>query len=235
MDKRHANQERIIRRVKGLLKLAEDNSNIEESQSAFMQAQQMMVKYGVDRAEVVANEQHKEILTKAATTYKRLYWWEKMLAGIISRNFRCSWYYSGKYVEGSVQMKRSIVFVGYETDVVLATEMYQLAISAVKFYTKKFMKVVNPRGNRKGSDRVKNDYMRGFIDGLAMKFEEQVKAEAWGLVVVVPEAVVSKTKEITKGGKALSFYVPNTTTSEHYDQGYHEGQAIDYTRSSIDD
>lgn len=227
--------DRIIRRVKSLLKLAEDNSNMEESQSAFMQAQQMMLKHGVDIDELEVEDKTKDILTKSATEYKRLWWWERTLGNIMATNFRCSWYYSSKRFPNTVQMKRKIVFVGFESDVELATEMYLLAKSALQFYTKRFMKDLISNDTLKQPKKAKDDYIRGFIDGLEAKFEEQIKEQQWGLVVVVPKEVISKTKEITKGGKAISYYIPNPQSKQHYDQGYDAAQKIDYTKRTIDD
>lgn len=226
---------RIIRRVKGLLKLAEDNSNHEESQAAFMQAQQMMVKYGVDPNELHIDDKMKSILTKNATSYKRLWWWERRLASIIAGNFRCTWFYRGKRFTGDVQMKRKIVFVGFEADVTLATDMYELAKSALQFYTKQFLQTEQQSENRSVRSKAKNDYMRGFIDGLENKFAEQIATENWGLVVVVPEAVKEKTKAITKGSKAISYYVPALKKHAHYEKGFTAGHRIDYTKQTLDE
>lgn len=230
-----SNNDRIIRRVKGLLKLAENNSNTEEAQSAFTQAQEMMVKYGVDPSELDLTNQTKDILTKAATEYKRLWWWERILASIIADNFRCSWYYSSKRFAGTVQMKRKIIFVGFETDVRLATEMYALARSALLHYTKAYMNNMKSHSRGIPNKQIKDAYIRGFIDGLAVKFEEQIKEQQWGLVIVVPEEVIQKTKEITQGAKTISFSLPSPTSKSHYDQGYKAGAAIDYTKRTIDD
>lgn len=227
--------DRIIRRVKGLLKLAEDNSNMEESQSAFIQAQQMMIRYGVNPEDLAVDEKTKSILTKSATEYKRLWWWERALGNIMAKNFRCSWYYSSKRFAGTVQMKRKIIFVGFEADVELATEMYTLAKSALHYYTTQFVKDLKVNKKQTQNKRAKDDYIRGFIDGLEEKFVEQIKEQQWGLVVVVPEEVINKTKEITKGGKAISYYIPNPQSKKHYDQGYEAGHKIDYTKRTIDD
>jgi|SRR5690625_4862251 len=224
--------DKIIRKVRGLLALAEDNSNMEESQTAFLQAQKMMVKYGVDPSEV-ENKKVKEILTGQATDYKKLWWWERSLATVIAENFRCKWYYNSYRFNDNEQVKRRIMFVGYEKDIELAKEMYSLAHSATEFYAKRFLKKHNIQGNRGRTIQAKNDYIRGFVHGLEQKFEEQIADHEWGLVVVVPEEVKDKEQEITKDGKSISFNVPNLESHEHYQKGYQEGNAIDYTRSTV--
>ena len=227
--------DKIIRKVRGLLALAEDNSNMEESQTAFLQEQKMMVKYGVDPSEI-ENKQMKEILTKNATKYKKLWWWERALASIIAENFRCTWYYENRYgVNGSRQVKRSIVFVGYEPDIKLATEMYALAHSATEFYAKRFIKNEIIQGDRGTTLKAKSDYIRGFVHGLQQKFEEQIANREWGLVVVVPKEVREKEEEITKDFSSLKTNIPDLESYEHYQKGYEEGSAIDYTKSTIQD
>lgn len=74
--------DKVIRKVKGLLALAENNSNMEESQSAFLQAQKMIVKYGINPNDV-ENKQMKDVLTGSVTSYKKLWWWERSLAPVI--------------------------------------------------------------------------------------------------------------------------------------------------------
>lgn len=107
-------KDRIIRRVKNLLKVAEGEANMEESHTAFLQAQKMMVKYGVDPSDITDDEEIKEVLTKGASEYKRLYWWERRLAQIVAKNFRCKNYYNGKYIEVKSQIQRQIRFMGME-------------------------------------------------------------------------------------------------------------------------
>jgi|SRR5690625_821477 len=225
--------DRIIRRIKGLLSLAEDEGNMNESQQAFLQAQEIMVKYGVDPNELDLGKEIKEILTKSATQFKKLWWWERSLASIISSNFRCTWHYNSyQHVRGK-HTKRQVVFVGYEQDIELATEMYKLAHSATEFYAKRFLKKNNIKGHRGTTVQAKNDYIKGFLDGLERKFEEQINEQEWGLVVVVPKEVIERQDEITQGGKSLGWTVPNQKSHEHYKTGYKEGNSIDYTKSTI--
>lgn len=220
--------DRIIRRVNKLLALAEDNSSVEESQTAFLQAQQMMVKYGVDPSDLDISEESKRVLEKSGSDYKRLFWWERRLASIVAKNFRCKNYINNKYIEGKKQVQRRIMFMGRDEDVNLAREMYKLAREATLFYTKCYM-----QQNDLKESSVKNDYILGFVDGLEEKFEDQINSQSqeWGLVLVVPKDVEERYKKEVTG--TLYHKIPDVNSDEHYSEGYEDGNAIDYTKSTV--
>lgn len=226
-------KDRIIRRVKSLLKVAEGEANMEESHTAFLQAQKMMVKYGVDPSDITDDEEIKEVLTKGASEYKRLYWWERRLAQIVAKNFRCKIYYSGRYIEGKSQIQRQIRFMGVEKDVELANAMFSLVVDAIQFYTNRYIKE-NGIGVLQHTNRLKNDYMLGFIDGLERKFEEQVQEQEWGLVLVIPKEVEEKYEEIVTG-KPIPMNVPDLESIKSYKKGYEHGSSIDYKKETIND
>lgn len=225
--------DRIIRRIKRLLATAEGEANINESHTAFLLAQEMMVKYGVDPHELTEDEEILEVLEMQGTEYKRLYWYERKLAGIVSRNFRCKYYYRSKHVEGKLQIQRRIVFMGTEQDVELATAMYRLVVSAIEYYTQRYVKV-NGIGIRSHTQSLKNDYMSGFISGLDKKFEEQIQTQEWGLVLVIPKEVEEKYDEIVTG-KGIPMTIPQVESQESYRQGYEDGHSIDYKKETIDE
>lgn len=207
---------------------------MEESHTAFLQAQRMMIKYGVDPSEMTDDEEMKEVLTKAGSNYKRLFWWERQLAHIVAKNFRCKDYYNNMYFEGKSQIQRQIRFMGREEDVELANAMFSLVIDAIQFYTNRYIKANNISGSRAYTMQEKNDYMKGFICGLEDKFEEQISTQEWGLVLVIPKEVEEKYEEIVTG-KSLSLIIPETRSYESYRQGYEDGNAIDYKKETIDD
>ncbi|QAW06651.1 DUF2786 domain-containing protein (plasmid) [Bacillus subtilis] len=53
--------EAIIKKVKGLLAIANDNKNDEESQSAFLLAQKLMIKHDISVSERLKTEMRKQI------------------------------------------------------------------------------------------------------------------------------------------------------------------------------
>lgn len=222
--------DRILKTVKDLLALAEDDErHVEESHSAFLKAQKLMVKYGIDPKEITDNEETIEILEQSGTEYKRLFWWERRLATIVAKNFRCKSFIRWKKFKEKKQKQNKIMFMGRDSDVELASEMYKLAIDAVLFYTKRYMS----QYKLTGAD-VKNDYILGFVDGLEEKFEEQIAEQEWGLVLVVPKEVEEKyAEEVT--GRATPMSIPDLTSHEHYHTGFKDGNSIDYKKETIDE
>lgn len=221
----------IINRIKKLLNLAEDKANMEESHSAFLMAQKLMVKYGVNPSEITEDEEVREVLRASGTQYKRLYWWERELSHIVAKNFRCKNYINSKREFGKVQVQRKIMFMGTKEDIELANAMYKLVINAILFYSNRYSKNHYVSGVRGYTVQLKNDYMNGFIAGLEEKFEEQISNQEWGLVLVVPKEVEEEYKNTIFGN--LSYTIPKTRAAEHYLQGYKDGKAIDYKKETV--
>lgn len=218
--------------VKDLLALAEDDEkHVEESHNAFLKAQRLMVKYGIDPSEVTDQEATREILEQSGTDYKRLFWWERQLARIVARNFRCKNYLQWKKIEGKKQKQRRVMFMGQEGDVELASEMYKLVVDAALFYTKRYMNQFDLKGTA-----IKNDYLQGFVDGLEQKFAEQIEQQEWGLVLVIPKEVEEK-YAVKVTGKPIPLTLPDLSLDahEHYNTGYKDGNSIDYKKETISD
>ena len=169
-------QQKIIRKVKGLLAIARDQHNDEESQSAFILAQKIMLQYGIDATEVEDDNfisEADQINEESVTVAKRLYWWERRLAQIISQNFRVKYFL--KTVASQQQQKRRIVFYGLGRDLALAKEMYLLAYEVLVFHAKVFVDQMhkdNPqlKRTRYVTENVKSSYMNGFLLGLEERF-----------------------------------------------------------------
>lgn len=232
--------DKIIKKVKGLLAIAHDNKNDEESQTAFLMAQKLLIKHKISMSDVEdINASERTIQSGQATTHKKLFWWERELANIIEKNFPVKWYYNSRVLDGESRKKRAIVFMGYEDDVALAKEMYILAYDVILFYTKEF---VNQEQNKYGywtrEDTLsyKNSYMKGFLDGLKKKFEEQrlSMSQEYGLMVITPVEVKDKYDEMFKDSKGISFKIPPTQEVFAYKKGYEEGENVDYTKSTLD-
>lgn len=235
--------ESIIKKIRGLLALANDNKSDEESQTAFLMAQKLMVKHDIALSEIADESEKEEIKDGQATAYKKLFWWERTLARIIAKNFKVEYYYNHKRFSGERNRKTAIIFFGYESDVRLAKEMYVLAYDAVLFYTKRFVdKYYNEeeytfRTIRQTND-LKNSYMRGFLDGLESKFNEQISQlkEEYGLMVIKPKEVSEAYEELSKTfGKAHKLRIPDIGEFMAYQCGHKEGKNIDYTKSTIND
>lgn len=231
----------ILKKIKGLLAIANDNKSDEESQTAFIMAQKLMIKHDISLVEVEEDRNETiNIQTGQVTAHKKLYWWEIELAIIMAKNFRVKNYINWKYVNNSLQKKKAIMFLGYDNDVELAKEMYILAYDALVFYSNKFIDEYYednsvPRLHRI-TNSVKNSYINGFLTGLKEKFEEQVSQmqDEYGLMVLVPKEVEEEF-EILVTGKAVNFKTPPIQELNAYNRGFNDGNKIDYTKKTIND
>ncbi|MCF3941588.1 DUF2786 domain-containing protein [Oceanobacillus alkalisoli] len=233
--------EKVIRRVKRLLALSENNPNEEEAQSAFVMAQRIMLENDLSISEIdIDADNQRQVESGQVTIHKKLYWWERKLANIMAGNFRVKNFINWKRQQTS-NRKSAICFMGYESDVNLAKEMYLLAYEAILHYSNKYVEdyYMDHSINRKRriTIAVKNSYMRGFLEGLESKFDDQIeelRSEGNTLMVLIPKEVEEKfAEEIT--GKAVPFRVPSVEENHAYHQGYEDGNLIDYTKSTIDE
>ncbi|MHC5269178.1 DUF2786 domain-containing protein [Enterococcus sp. LJL98] len=234
--------QKIIRKVKSLLAIARDHKNDEESQSAFLLAQKLMLQYGLEAAEVEErpfDEEGQAIGEVCVTTYKRLYWWERRLAQVIAENFRVKYFLQSKKMDG--QQKRRIVFYGFGRDLELAQEMYALAYEVILFHSKGFIqhyyqKHAPLKRQRALTERVKSSYLNGFLFGFATRFSEQVSElrQVYEVRLLVPKAVEEAYASYSSDwGKSLALRMPLVDVSEAYQRGYGDGRAVDFTQRTL--
>lgn len=241
MNSTEKRNDKILRKVKRLLALSENNPNEEEAQSAFVMAQRLMIENELSMSEIEVHAGQERTVAKGKVTiHKKLFWWERQLASIMSENFRVKYFLNWIKNKGS-NRKDSIYFMGFESDVKLAKEMYLLSYEAIVHYANKYVDGYYESNEEFLRERaitmsLKNSYMRGFLEGLESKFEEQLaemKAEGNALMVLVPKVVEEKyEKEIT--GKAKGYKIPSIEEVDAYLNGYKDGNHIDYTKSTID-
>lgn len=226
----------IISKIKGLLKLANDNRNDDEGQAAFILAQKLMLKHQVDKLDLIDDLDEEELIdSESVTIYKRLYWWEHQLGSIIARNFRVKAYLNSKLFRGSSQSKRRIVFFGQKSDLELAKQMYILAYDALLHFSKNYL--FEHRHSKYTRSSLKQAYIRGFLVGLDLRFEEQVSSLTgkYELLVQVPENVEAAFNDLSKQfSGSVSLNVPNIVSKKAYDDGLGDGKSIDFTKSTID-
>ncbi len=225
-----------------MLAISKDQKNDEESQSAFILAQKLMIQYNIDKNEVEQlsiDSENDVIGEESVTIYKRLYWWERQLALIISENFRVKNFLNNNY--SGRQKKRRIVFYGFGRDLELAKEMYILAYEVILFHSKNFIDnyyLENPEISRSRymTNSLKASYINGFLEGLEQRFNEQVSAlrEVYEVLVLVPEEVESSYKDYSENFGKSTFSKPNSNIHEAYWDGYVTGKEIDFTKSTID-
>lgn len=241
-ERENMRNEKIIRKIKGLLAIAQDERNDEESQSAFLLAQKLMIQYGIQSSDVDNQrdwQQMTAIQETAVTVYKRLFWWERHLAQVISKNFRVKYFLNSKMV--GRQQKRQIVFYGLVDDLSLAKEIYLLAYEALIFHSQSFVDHYYRKKKSQGRKRsltesLKTSYIRGFLSGLDERFNEQVAAlrEQYELLVLIPKVVEQAYEELSSHwGKPLALQAPNVNVLEAYQDGYFTGKKIDFMRQTL--
>lgn len=233
------NNQAIIKKIKGLLAIANDKQDDAESQSAFLLAQKLMTKNNISMSEVDADTLPGQTIENGqVTAHKKLFWWERHLASIMAKNFRVKNYINSKFLKGKTQRKRAIVFLDFENDVHLAKEMYILAYEALLHNTERFVEAWYEESQAERlkslTADIKKSYISGFLFGLEQKFEEQVKdmRQEHGLIVLVPQEVEQRYEEVVTG-KAVPLTFPSIEKLTAFQVGYKDGNQIDYTRRTV--
>lgn len=227
-----ANQE-ILNKIKRLLSLAEDGGRDEESQTALLMAQKLMLKHKISQQEL-AKGPKQEIVLKSLSVYKRLYWWEKVLATIIADNFRCLFYIQSNRLPYQATIQRKIVLMGYPEDVELAYEMFYLAAQSMKYYAKRHL----DQTSSKQTAHKRKSYYLGFLDGLKDKFDSQRQAMSqesaqYALMIQTPQAVQDRFNREITGSLAFDQPVMNQPDLAYQD-GYQKGKDLDLATKRID-
>lgn len=235
-----SNNQKIIKKVKGLLALANDTPNDEESQAAFLLAQKLMIKHNVRQDEVdqLVASPVDQINGVPVTSYKTLYWWEKKLAEIISKNFRVKYYVTLSYKE-TINVRKRIMFYGLDSDLELAREMYILAYEVLLFHSKRYIEASyhasGERRQRYLTESIKISYISGFLSGLEERFAQQVAAlrKEYSLMVLIPKEVQEAYAEFSIDFVSHPYHMPNASIDAAYSQGAKDGQAVDFTHSTV--
>lgn len=236
MENTNEKIEKMINKVQGLIKLSEKNDNDEEAQSAFLMAQKLMLKYHISADSLQsAADSEDQVTNNDVTTLKRLYWWEKVLAKVITDNFRVKGFTHSIYVNG--KKKSKIVFMGLDDDLKIAKEMYVLTYEAIQHYAKKYInkyyKDQDISRKRGLTEYLKQSYMQGFLHGLEDKFKEQFEElkQEYGLMVMTPEKVQEAFNRLHCRKAAI--HVSRYVNGDAYHQGQHDGNSIDYKKQTI--
>ncbi|MFK4855062.1 DUF2786 domain-containing protein [Lactococcus petauri] len=200
---------RIIKKIKGLLAISKDNANDEECQSAFVLAQKLMIQYQIDQSlvdETISSNQ--SINEHEVTSWKKLYRWERTLAAVVANNFRV------KHFIRVIGGRGRIIFYGLPSDLYLAKEVYIFAYESILYFSKQFVsnkisESLTSQGKwdkrrshsrRAFSENLKKAYIKGFLSGLNQKFSEQKSNLSYDVMVLtkVPEIVEESYKELSK-------------------------------------
>ena len=221
--------DKILEKIRNLLSLAEDGGNDEESQTALLMAQKLMLKHKISQNELNEGGDQK-IVIKSLSVYKRVYWWEKVLVKIIAENFRVMYYMQSNRLPHQTTVQRKLVLMGYPEDVDFAYEMFTLAAEAMKHYASLHLKSKEEKHLKSSQGNIRKSYYQGFMDGLSHKFKLQrdqmsSENEKFALMIKTPQDVVDKFNAEIQGQLAFKQPILNTE-NEAYSEGYEKGTKV---------
>ena len=180
------NLEAIIKKIQGLLALANDkNAAPAEAAQAAILAQRFIAKYDVSDSDLYP-QADLEIVESVSEAFFRKF--QYMLGQVIADNYRCRVYY---WKEGR---KHHAVFYGRKLDSKAAVLVYEKLYYAVQDYANS--QSLQYRGMGRG---LYGDHFdaaaRAFIDGIRMELEKQCHE----LMIVRSKEVDEKFNEMTRG------------------------------------
>ena len=209
------NNEKIMEKIKKVLALSKNNSSEEEAAAALLMAQKMMVEHNLTREEVEGiGEEKAEAVSNYSVTSGSNTGWKIQLAKIICDNFKTEVLKAGP----------GFCFIGMEEEVHLTISLFNLASDIIDRGMKKVRR--NARKAGLSTSGIAGDYVAGFLDGLKAKFDEQVRKEGWGLILVKPATVTQKKNQLSGGEKIIKDKLGRKGNMAAYNQGYQEGKNL---------
>ena len=233
-------RESIVRKVEGLLAIARDNANDLECQSAFLQAQKLMMKYKIIDSELQDNHsQHdpydySDVKKIFVTPLKsRIYLWEITLLNVFSDNFPV------KSFTDKVGNKRGLRIVGLKEDVDLVHDLYILAVDTVLYFSKQYVENSYQKTNysrtHSRTQKWRDSYTYGFIVGLNEQFKEQKKENptAYELAISTPTVVNNYVEETLNLKTSTRKYTEIEMDNDAYSEGKNRGRNTDLSQKRL--
>lgn len=220
-----ANQ-KIINKVKGLLDIAKDSNQDEETQTAFLLAQKLMVKYGIKKS--IIQDQQRPVEYGVLERCQKLSLLKQRLANVIADNFKVLFVRTGSFYPNKHFQYN---FYGYSNDVELAKNIYFLAVKIIQYRTKKYLNnyylKTGVARNRKLTAFLKRNYIHGFILGLEKRLNDQTKKY---------DLMVKPDKELFKRlgpARPKSTKVSYNYKSKSFKKGFTDGYNTDLSQRSV--
>ena len=220
-----ANQ-KIINKVKGLLDIAKDSNQYEETQTAFLLAQKLMVKYGIKKSSI--QDQQRPVEYGVLERCQKLSLLKQRLANVIADNFKVLFVRTGSFYPNKHFQYN---FYGYSNDVELAKNIYFLAVKIIQYRTKKYLNnyylKTGVARNRKLTSFLKRNYIHGFILGLEKRLNDQTKKY---------DLMVKPDKELFKRlgpARPKSTKVSYNYKSKSFKKGFTDGYNTDLSQRSV--
>ena len=220
-----ANQ-KIINKVKGLLDIAKDSNQDEETQTAFLLAQKLMVKYGIKKSSI--QDQQRPVEYGVLERCQKLSLLKQRLANVIADNFKVLFVRTGSFYPNKHFQYN---FYGYSNDVELAKNIYFLAVKIIQYRTKKYLNnyylKTGASRNRKLTAFLKRNYIYGFITGLETRLNDQTKK--YDLMVKPDDEVVKRLGPT----RSMDDKVSCNYKSKSFKKGFKDGYNTDLSQKSV--
>ena len=209
------NREKLLDKITKLLALAGDKGNDNESQTAMLLAQKLMIDNSISIKEVggFESEDERVPVTKTIWEEERINAvWKSHLHRLIAQNYRCEAYFHGGHAS----------FVGFKEDTEVASLVFLYCLNIIKRGSRRIRKKYRDDG--KSTYGVQGDYVTGFLSGLRDRYAEQVKQEGWGLILVTDPRVKQWMQDNCPGTRTLHGRNARSFNQNIVDEGYKDGK-----------
>lgn len=201
--------ERIIERIKKVLELSLNNPSQEEAQAAALKAQELMAQYHISMKELdgVLDEPITEYEIEVASRK-----WKVHLASVVARNYACKVFTRGA---------NKIVFYGYESDVQIAGNVFDMLFKVGNKNAKKEERRFKQMGM--STSGVFNTYCQGFVAGISHELDKQCTA----LQIIVPQEVEVEFEnfKVSQGMKSHRVSMAVRNNQQLYQTGFADGRS----------
>jgi hypothetical protein len=177
--------EKTMSKIRKIQVLADHAGTEGEAQAAMNALQNLLKKHGMKSSEITAESEVEEDVNQLVvdeTGVKQH--WKGWLGKVVASNFRCTVYWTyGQHKSGKWGSK--LVFLGLETEVLLAQTCYQSAVLTMGRLRDQHLYARQAEAKQGGSRWDQQDgkaaskaYLAGFIRGLEESFDENVRKGA---------------------------------------------------------
>lgn len=212
MDNAKSADSKIIKKIRNLLALGGNNSNMHEARQAILKAHKLMADHGIQSVSV--DEAISHSIEKCDHPGNRHF--RKPLAAILAPNFRCK----------VVLLQNRIAFIGRSTDAQIAKEIFEFAYQFAYGQIKALLK--DMRENYLAVNGITDSYSIGFLTGL----KEQLDAQSTALMVVVPSDVEKEFEDCRARHKTRNSSAAIRISHDDYMRSVHD-KGMDDGRSVI--
>ncbi len=230
--------EKVKSKIEKLLRLANNNPNVEEAAAAAKQAQRLMTKYAIEKATVQLDGDDMEsddptsvVGSITVATGKRLANWRKFLANAIAKHNQC------KAIIVNHGVRSELQFVGLGHDTSMCVALYSLLSPMIDRMARSYVKTRNAgRGKAK---TIGNSYRLGAVHAINEKMNEGAKEARLDAIASNPlaERALARIEDVeTKIMEYLGDVAVTKPKSPRMDanawhQGHEDGQRIDLQTS----